>query len=193
MASTREQPCNGTHQKNTNTKAKIVTIGNGKCSDLLIQPKLIHTEIQRWSNSLVTVFFSIMKFSKTLPKQRCIGKYPFTVLSCSSLINYMDSSGLAFAKAWRFVDLQSQNASDNACFDHANQQIWVHIWGPVVTSVYHIIVIIKISRKISHTGQGFPKQAIFFSEQQLKHAPKWREHLHFEHCPGAYNLTRRLY
>ena len=41
----------------------------------------------------------------------------------------------------------SQNTSDSECFDAANQQIWVHLWGPCVMRVYYIMIIIKISKK----------------------------------------------
>ena len=41
----------------------------------------------------------------------------------------------------------SQNTSDSECFDAANQQIWVHLWGPGVMGVYHIMIIRKILRK----------------------------------------------
>ena len=32
-------------------------------------------------------------------------------------------------------------------FDAANQQIWVHLWGPCVMGLYYIMIIIKILKK----------------------------------------------
>ena len=62
-------------------------------------------------------------------------------------ILYTDPSRLALTNARKFVDQQSQNTSDSECFDAANQQIWVHLWGPCVMGVYYIMVTIKILRK----------------------------------------------
>ena len=45
--------------------------------------------------------------------------------------------------------------SDSDCFDAANQQIWVHLWGPIVMAVYYIMIIIKISTKRILIGRIF--------------------------------------
>ena len=39
------------------------------------------------------------------------------------------------------------STSDSECFDAANQQMSVHLWGPCVMGVYYIMIIIEISKK----------------------------------------------
>ena len=34
--------------------------------------------------------------------------------------------------------------SDSECFDAANQQILVHLWGPSMMGVYYIMIVNKI-------------------------------------------------
>ena len=87
----------------------------------------------------------------------------YMLLSLSGFSNrwkckyYTDPPRLALTNTWKFVDKQSHimSDSDSECFDAANQQIWVHLWGPCKMGVYHIMIIIKISKKHILIGQIF--------------------------------------
>ena len=51
--------------------------------------------------------------------------------------------------------LAQSKTSDSKCFDAANQQIWVHLWGPCMMGVYYIMIIIKISKQRILIGRIF--------------------------------------
>ena len=72
------------------------------------------------------------------------------------VVGYMDPSQLVLTNAQKFVDEQSQNMSDSECFDTANQQIWVHFWGPGMIGVYYIIIFSKILKKTYFKWPDFP-------------------------------------
>ena len=45
---------------------------------------------------------------------------------------------MALNIALKFVDKRRQNNRYRSCFDSANQQIFVHLWGPIVLGPWNI-------------------------------------------------------